>query len=285
MSRRSYVALVGGDRCSVHTLRLLLESGFPPSGIVVITGRGLRSRIRYERRIARRHGVRQRLSQVAVGVLHRISDGARDRSLMDSIYRGTDYGGVVSRAIAMGVPLLETDSYNSSETLRFVRNSDPSFFICHTPYWIDRVVRDLVPPGMVIGSHPGSVPWFRGAHSAFWCRHLGQDEMNGYSIFCLDGGVDSGPLIRGRKMAYSPEASYRGNDYVLLGAISGELVAIAGELSRGATLDTTPQSPLDPTQVYRAPGLVDYVGFRFQEARRRRAARDPTGTTGVSGTG
>ena len=270
MSRQAYVALVGGDRFSVYTLRLLLESECPPSGIVVETGRGLRSRIRYERRIFRRHGARRRLSQMTVGVLHRMLDGASDRQLIESLYRGTDYRGVISRASSMGVPLLETDSYGSSEALQFVRNRDPSFLLCHTPYWINREVRDLVAPGMVIGSHPGSVPWFRGAHSAFWCRYLGQEELNGYSIFCLEAGVDSGPLIKRQMVPYSQEASYRGNDYLLLEAISRELVNTVRELSSGVYLQTTPQSPLEPTQVYRAPGLVDYVRFRFQEARKRR---------------
>ena len=270
MSRQAYVALVGGDRFSAYTLRLLLESDCPPSGIVVETGRGLRSRIRYEGRIFKRHGVGQRLSQMAVGVLHRVLDGASDRRLIESLYRGTDYRSVISRASLMGVPLLETDSYGSLEALQFVRNRDPSFLLCHTPYWIDREVRDLVAPGMVIGSHPGFVPWFRGAHSAFWCRYLGQEELNGYSIFCLEAGVDAGPLIKRKMVPYSQEVSYRGNDYLLLEAISRELVNTVRELSSCVHLQTMPQSPLEPTQVYRAPGLVDYVRFRFQEARKRR---------------
>jgi len=209
---------------------------------------------------------------MTVGVLHRVLDGASDRRLVESLYRGTYYGSVVSGASSVGIPLLETDSYDSSEALKFVRDMDPSFLLCHTPFWIDREVRNLVGSGLVIGSHPGFVPWFRGAHSAFWCRHLGQEELNGYSIFCLDAGVDSGPLIRRRRIPYSPEVSYRGNDHLLLEAISKELVDTVRKLSTGMSLETTPQSPLEPTQVYRAPGLVDYVSFRFQEARRRWAA-------------
>jgi len=273
MNRPAYVALVGGDRFTAHTLRLLLESEYPPSGIVVATWRGLRSRIRYERRIVRRHGLRRRLSQIAVGVLHRILDGASDGHLLENLYRGTDYNRVAHHASRIGVPLVETHSYSSSEALQFLEDRDPSFLLCHTPFWIDREVRELVAPGKVIGSHPGSVPWFRGAHSAFWCRYLGQEELNGYSIFCLEAGVDSGPLIVRRSVPYSPEVSYRGNDYLLLEAISRELVNTVRELSSGVILDTTPQSPLKPSQIYMAPGLVDYIRFRFREAKRRRTPR------------
>ena len=60
----------------------------------------------------------------------------------------------------------------------------------------------------------------------------------------------------------------------MLEAISRELVNTVRELSSGVDLQTTPQSPLEPTQVYRAPGLVDYVRFRFQEARKRRVAEE-----------
>ena len=66
---------------------------------------------------------------MTVGVLHQILDGARDRQLIESLYRGTDYRGMTSRASSMGVPLLETDSYGSLEALQFVRNRDPSFLL------------------------------------------------------------------------------------------------------------------------------------------------------------
>ena len=269
MDQHAYVALAGGDRVTAHTLRLLLESECPPSGILVQSGKGLRSRIRYERRLIQRHSLPRRLSQVTVGVLHQLLDGVSDGRLVESLYQGSDYRGVIKRASLIGVPFLETDSYASPEALQFLRDKNPSFLLCHTPFWVNPEVRDLVAPGMVIGSHPGSVPWFRGAHSAFWCRYLGQDELNGYSIFCLDAGVDSGPLIMRRTMPYSPEVSYRANDYLLLEAISRELVSIVRELSRGANLEATPQSPLEPTQVHRAPGLGDYLRFRFRERRRK----------------
>ena len=91
--------------------------------------------------------------------------------------------------------------------------------------------------------------------------------------------VDEGPLIKRQMVPYSQEASYRGNDYLLLEAISRELVNTVRELSSCVHLQTTPQSPLEPTQVYRAPGLVDYVRFRFP------GGEEKTGGRGVRGGG
>lgn len=260
-----YVALVGGDRCSLYTLRCLLESEYPPSGVVVVELSGRLARLAYERRMMRRHGVLKRLSQITVGVIHRVVDGAQDRELLGQIYPDENRAAVLGLASRQGVGVLEASAYHSAEAVSFVRGFTPSFLVCDTPFWVEKKVRELVPPTMVIGSHPGVVPWFRGAHSAFWCRHLGQEEKNGFSFFCIDGGVDSGPLISTHQRPYRGELSYRGNDYVLAEEASRYVVRIVESLSQGLRVGLATQSPLEDCQIRRAPGLVDYLRFRLKE--------------------
>ncbi|HAQ23448.1 MAG: hypothetical protein CL467_05405 [Acidimicrobiaceae bacterium] len=268
----SYVALVGGDKCSLYTLRCLIESEHPPAGVVVVEQSGFSSRLASERRVIRRHGILRRLSQIVVGIIHRFLDGARDRELLEQIYPDEDHESLLQRASLQGVGVLKAETYHSVEALSFIREFDPAFLVCDTPFWVEKKVRELVPPMRVIGSHPGVVPWYRGAHSAFWCRYLGESEKNGFSIFCIDGGVDSGPLISTHHRPYRGELSYRGNDYFLLEEASRRIVQIAESLAKGLKVEPTAQWPLENEQIRRAPGLLDYFRFRARERSRLRAA-------------
>lgn len=267
--RLSYVALVGGDKCSLYTLRCLIESESPPAGVVVVEQSGLSSRLASEQRVIRRHGILRRLSQIVVGLVHRLLDGARDRELLEQIYPDEDQESLIRRVSLQGVGVLKAETYHSVEALGFIKEFDPAFLVCDTPFWVEKKVRELVPPAMVIGSHPGVVPWFRGAHSAFWCRYLGEPEKNGFSIFCIDGGVDSGSLISNHYRPYRGELSYRGNDYVLLEEASRQIVQVAESLAKGLKVESTTQSPLENEQIRRAPGLLDYLQFRVKERRRQ----------------
>ena len=270
--RLSYVALVGGDRCSLYTLQCLVKSESPPSGVVVVEQSGLSSRLASEQRVMRRHGILQRLSQISVGVVHRVVDGVRDRELLDQLFSDADRAAVLGRASDQEIDVLKAQAYHSVEALTFIRELDPAFLVCDTPFWVEKKVRELVPPTMVIGSHPGVVPWFRGAHSAFWCQYLGEEEKNGFSIFCIDGGVDSGPLISTHQRPYRSKLSFRGNDYVLLEEASRYVVRVVESLAQGLNVGLTAQLPLKNDQIRRAPGLVDYLRFRVRERRTRRCS-------------
>lgn len=267
--RLSYVALVGGDRCSLYTLRCLIESESPPSGVVMVEQSGLSARLASEQQVMRRHGTLSRVSQICVGVVHRLVDGVRDQELLGQLFSDADRTTVLRQASGQGIGVLEARAYHSIEALAFIRELEPSFLACDTPFWVEKEVRELVPPNMVIGSHPGVVPWFRGAHSAFWCRYLGEEEKNGFSIFCLDGGVDSGPLISTHQRPYQRALSFRGNDYVLLEEASRYVVRVVESLAQGQDVGLMAQSPLKSDQIRRAPGLVDYLRFRIMERRRR----------------
>ena len=274
--RLSYIALVGSDRCSLYTLQRLVESKSPPSGVIVVERSGISSRMASEQQVMRRHGILGRLSQISVGVIHRVVDGIRDRELLDQLFPNTDRAEVLGGASSQGIGVLEAPAYHSVEALTFIKELNPAFFVCDTPFWVEKKVRELVPPTMTIGSHPGVVPWFRGAHSAFWSRFLGEEEKNGFSIFCIDGGVDSGPLISKHQRPYRSELSFRGNDYVLLEEASRYIVQVVESLAQGLNVGITTQSPLKNDQIHRAPRLVDYLRFRMRERRRQSRSRPPT---------
>jgi|TARA_B100001964_G_scaffold6017_1_gene6635 hypothetical protein len=90
----------------------------------------------------------------------------------------------------------------------------------------------------------------------------GNSELNGYSIFCLNGGVDSGSLIERKKVRYRTDISFRANDLILLKLISIDQARIAEKFSKGISLKQVQHNNLDPRQVRKAPGIIEYCRFR-----------------------
>ena len=169
--------------------------------------------------------------------------------------------------IERNISYIRTSNYDSKESINYIKSKDPDFMICHTPYWINKKVRMLSRDRIVIGGHPGLVPFYRGSHSAFWSIYDECSDKNGYSIFCLDQGVDSGPLIEQKHLKYNYNISYRSNDHYLMKHISLALAEIANNYSHGKVLSVSPQESLEPSQIRTPPGIIDFFAFQIKSRK------------------
>ncbi len=246
----------------LNTLKMVLASECTITGVVFCNKNSLYGRVKQEIRLVKKYGLLKRLSQIVVSLVHRIVDSTSDHEIWEELYGDLSAGEIISTLVNRGIPFIRTLDYESKESLEFVRAIKPDFFICHTPYWINKKVREIPTEKVSIGSHPGFVPYYRGAHSAFWCMYDGNSELNGYSIFCLNGGVDSGSLIERKKVRYRTDISFRANDLILLKLISIDQARIAEKFSKGISLKQVQHNNLDPRQVRKAPGIIEYCRFR-----------------------
>ena len=198
-----------------------------------------------------------------LSIYHFVIHSRSERHFLKEYYAEFSIDEVFTIMQIRNIEYIVTLDYESDESLSFIRKKNPDFLVSHTPFWIGKKVRDMPNEKVTIGSHPGLVPFYRGAHSPFWCIYDEEPEKNGYSIFCLDEGVDSGPLIEQKRIGYRKEISYRLNDYVLMNLISIAQARIAESYSNGNSLMLLPQTDLDPSQIRRAPGIIDYCQFRL----------------------
>jgi methionyl-tRNA formyltransferase len=79
-------------------------------------------------------------------------------------------------------------------TIEAIRRLDPDIFVVHAKCMVGPKVRALAPVA-VIGGHPGITPHYRGAYSPFWALSQGRPDMVGFTVFLLDNGIDTGPVL------------------------------------------------------------------------------------------
>tara|TARA_Y100000768_G_scaffold289138_1_gene223283 strand:+ start:1884 stop:2690 length:807 start_codon:yes stop_codon:yes gene_type:complete len=260
--RKSAIILVGKSIECLFSLKQILDSDCLINGVVFCDQKNFYSRIKIERNRIKKYGVFLRLSQITLNAVYKFIYGAEDKRYLQKCYKDFSTYSLFEQLESRKISYIETSKYDSKHSIRFIKEQNPDFLVCHTPYWIAKKVRALPKDKLVIGGHPGFVPNYRGAHSAFWTVYDNCPHKNGYSIFCLDSGIDSGPVIQQKYMNYDYEISYRANDFLLMKHISFALAEISNKYSFGKELTAIPQGPLLTSQVRTPPGLRDFINFR-----------------------
>ncbi len=236
------------------------------AAIIVCDRRGAAERWKHLRRWATRYGwvraTSQVLARLVYAALRGRDDARRQRGLVDD---------AANRATiaAAGVPLLRTTSYSAPATLEAIRAAAPEFLVVHSPYIVGRKVRALASVA-TIGGHPGITPDFRGSYSAFWALALGRPEMVGWTVFELDDGIDTGPVLAQGRLPVQGEShmvlTWRG-----MMAEAEAQAALIRRYATGQALEARPVGPVDDSSYFGPPTLRDLL--RYVIARRRAARR------------
>jgi folate-dependent phosphoribosylglycinamide formyltransferase PurN len=194
------VALCSDGPLERNTCATLVRAGVKLVGIVWCTRPGVRARLRFLWRWAGRHGVFHTLGQILGRLYDRAWNGRRDRRVLARLVDETADRATLAGA---GLSSIHTDSYSRPDTLAAVARLDPDIFVVHTKYIVGAKVRALAPVA-VIGGHPGITPWYRGMDPAFWALLHGRADMVGFSVFLLDDGIDTGPVLFQDRVPVSP---------------------------------------------------------------------------------
>ena len=259
------VALCSEGPLERHTCATLVRSGVQLVGIVMCARPGARARATFLARWARRHGLARTVGQV----LGRIYDRARNRALDERelgklLQESTDHATLEGS----GVPVLETDSYSRPDTREAMRRLDPDIFIVHTKYIVGPSVRALAPVA-TIGGHPGVTPFYRGSYSPFWALLRGEPHMVGCTVFLLDDGIDTGPIVAQERV---PIAS--GTDSHLTLAWKGMLrqaelqAQTIRRLDAGDCIPLTPIAEVPDGSYFGPPTLLDLLRYQRRQGIR-----------------
>ena len=261
---KSAVILVGTSPECLFSLKQILNSECNVMGVVFCEHTSLIHRIKSEYKRIIKYGFIRRLSQITLAIIYKIIFGRSDKSYIKNCFNNITLNDIYDELAKNKITHISTEKYDSQKGIDFIKNKNPDFLVCHTPYWIDKKVRILPNDGLVIGGHPGIVPAYRGSHSAFWSIFDECPRKNGYSIFCIDHGVDSGSIIHQKHIEYDYNISYRSNDYLLMKLISFALAEVAEEYSRGIQILSKPQTNLLKSQIRTAPGILDFLKFQLK---------------------
>jgi methionyl-tRNA formyltransferase len=194
------VVLTGSGIMHRHTCATLLRAGVNVVGIVECRREGLAARVRHLNRWRQRYGLLRTVDQIVARTLYRVLRNSRDDAALARLVDAAADRQIIA---ASGVPVLVTDSYSRSDTFDAIRTLDPDLMVVHSPFIVGAKVRALT-PGRVIGGHPGITPDFRGSYSAFWAMALARPDKVGWTVFLLDDGIDTGPILAQESLTLEP---------------------------------------------------------------------------------
>jgi folate-dependent phosphoribosylglycinamide formyltransferase PurN len=244
-----------------HTCATLLRAGVNVVGIVVCTRPGIRARLHFLRRWLQRHGPLRTSGQILGRVYDRFKNRRQDGQLFSALL---DEASDRRTLAEHQPPTFQTDSYSRPDTLTTLRGLDPDIFIVHTKFIVGPSVL-RVPAVAVIGGHPGVTPHYRGAYSPFWALMHGKPEMVGFTVFLLDAGIDTGPILHQAVVPITPEDSH------LTLAWKGVLqqaevqAAAVKRLDAGECLPMRPIRSVPENSYFGPPTLRDFWRYRRKQ--------------------
>ncbi len=109
---------------------------------------------------------------------------------------------------AAGVPFLRPENVNSDAFLETVTPLAADLFVSmsYDQIFKGRLIR--LPRLGVVNCHAGALPRYRGRNVLNWAIINGEDHF-GVSVHYIDEGIDTGNLIKQRRVPIAPEDTYR----------------------------------------------------------------------------
>jgi methionyl-tRNA formyltransferase len=127
-----------------------------------------------------------------------------------------------------------------------------------------RIVLDRFSIG-ILNAHIGVLPKYRGRSVLEWSLLNGDDT--GISVFLIDDGIDTGPIILVRKVPIPSDCTDVDAAKSHLFSLDGESYAAALELLRGGHCAPIVQLPQDGTRYYKMSSLFSDVVTRLLTTR------------------
>lgn len=142
-------------------------------------------------RLVERHGLLRTLNRLLYNAFR-----ARFISATETrIFRETFFPHGQRVAYGREVPAVTVQNINDVSCISFIRQHAPDLIaVCGTTV-IKPEVFTLAPLG-AINIHTGITPEYRSADPVFWALYNGEPDKVGVTIHFVDGGIDTGPILR-----------------------------------------------------------------------------------------
>jgi hypothetical protein len=172
------------------------------AGTVVIREPAARLRARIRREL-KRVGPLRMLDVLAFRAYHRVASARADRRWTD------DQLERLRRRYPAGplAPELVTESPNSADAERFIRDAQPDIVIARCKTLLKESVFSIPRHGTFV-MHPGICPDYRNAHGCFWAMANGDHGNVGMTLLRIDKGVDTGPVFGHFRVTADPSESH-----------------------------------------------------------------------------
>ena len=134
----------------------------------------------------------------------------------------------------------------------------PAILLVHSQTWVSKKIRELPGLSYVIGGHPGITPRYRGSHSSFWALYNQDSENLGWTVFHLDGGVDTGDVIAQGRISPGKSDSFNVINWQAMRCIGVKQAEVIVAFDRGDPIPRKKHDSIPEGSEYSLPTFGPY---------------------------
>lgn len=251
------VCLFGTGIIFDKTLSILLENEVNVVGVCNANKHQKGVDFSYLKIAGKKYGYWQVFLQVIGRIYYKLKNNNKDREIFHKIYNEEKIKQILKNYKG---EIHTTDDYQNSETIQWIESLQPDLLLVHTGYWVGKKVRNIV-NGKVIGGHPGITPDYRGVHSPFWAIYNGESSKVGYTVFWLDGGVDTGDILCQSTVPIEKGDSYFTLSWKGMIGIAENQAKIIRQIQNGIDPISRKVSEVDESTNYTHPTIFQYLKY------------------------
>lgn len=259
------VCLFGTGIIFDKTLSVLLENNVNVVGVCNANKHQKGVDFSYLKIAGKKYGYWQLFLQVLGRIYYKLLNSKKDKEIFDEIYNREQIDAVLKNYTG---EFHATTDYQHPETMKWIQSLKPDLLLVHTGYWVGKKVRNIV-NGKVIGGHPGITPDYRGVHSPFWAIYKGEPQKVGYTVFWLDGGVDTGDILFQSNIPIESEDSYFTLSWKGMVGIAENQAKIILQIQSGTEPTSTKVGDVDEKTNYTHPTIFQYLKYRNMQNKVR----------------
>ena len=258
------VVLVGSSVPNLNTLATLVESDLNIVGAIITNQKQHGVNTKFLKAAFKKQGYFKVFSQIMQQVVYKSLNNRKDKKILKRLFNEKKINSIIEQ---FDENILYSNSYDSEDSLEWIKRKKPDLILIHTPYWVSKKVRDLV-NGRVIGGHPGLTQYHRGTHSPFWAIYNNDQEKLGYSIFWVDSGVDSGDIIHQGEIKANKEDSYITLSWKGMKLIVENIISILSNVSDVSEISSQKNNNLSQETIFYHPTFYQYIKYRLKQRLR-----------------
>lgn len=150
-------------------------------------------------------------------------------------------------------------SVNDDETIEKIKSCKPDIIVVNgTRIISEKVLNSLSVP--IINMHVGITPKYRGVHGGYWALANGDRENCGVTVHMVNAGIDTGDVIRQKRIEVEKEDNFVTYPYIQVGEGIRLELEILEEFAKTGKIET--KAVELPSMIWSHPTIWQYVKNR-----------------------
>jgi len=262
-SKENGLVLLIGDRPhNIQTLLIFLDRGLKIDGVVIASTSSKKYKLSKLLAIIKSDSILRLTSILLQIFIDHLLFGLKNRLWYSKNHSFVDISKLKNK---YKFDLLKSENYLTDEVYNFISSKQPRFIAVHTQAWVPKRIREISSLKIIIGGHPGDTNYYRGSHSPFWAIRNNEYYRIGYTVFHLDGGVDTGKILNiGKPFSLISSAdTYQIISWKLMREIAYMQTEIIKKISKGKEYNGESIKQKDLSRIYGLPDLYNYFIYLF----------------------